>query len=298
MSGVGEFSPGIVNFPRVSRPRGLGYTQTGRALSGLGTWVVDTEYGLGPRFREGFATPYPPGVLMTRFPRANAARVLGPSGWSPVVARPFAPTRMQMQSYPVRKSPIVAQGARMGNPGSGMAGLGSLETLANAAQTASDVAGAMTQPGVFFPVAGGLALGIGGGAFGLPPAARRATGLAGLAAVAYGLYQAWREFTLRQAQSAPGSAAALRTGEIVTEIVAKPVMTEADKRVILSAFACYENARRAGGIRDPLKDCGLTAERAAMLESKFATIAPADRVRIYPALFGPGGSLQDFGVAA
>lgn len=290
-------NPGIVNFPRVSRPRGLGYTQTGRALSGLGTWVVDTEYGLGPRFREGFSRPYPANVLMTKFPRANAPRVLGPSGWSPVVARPFAATRLQAQgAMAVRKLPVMAQGARMMNPGTGYSG--PIDALTTAAQTVTNVTGAVTQPGVFLPVAGGLVIGVGGGAFGLPPAARRATGLLGLAAVAYGLVQAWREFTLRQAQTEPGSAAALRTGEIATQIMAKPVMTAADQRVILSAYICYEHARRAGGVRDPLRDCGLTAEQAAMLQAKFATIPPADRVRVYPAVFGPGGSLANLGVSA
>lgn len=114
-----------INFPRNSRPRGLGYVASAQHLTGLGTWVVDAEYGLGPRFRAGYAQPYPKEALPTRYPRAQAARVLGPSGAANVVARPFAATRMPLTRYPVRMAPITAPGARMRNPG--VAGLGAEE---------------------------------------------------------------------------------------------------------------------------------------------------------------------------
>ena len=112
----------ILNFPRKSRPRGLGYAGgIGNTLSGLGTWVVDAEYGLGPRFRSGYPRPFPAEAMPTRYPRAQAARVLGPSSGN-VVARPFAATRLPTIRYPVRAAPITAPGAALRNPG--VAGFG------------------------------------------------------------------------------------------------------------------------------------------------------------------------------
>ena len=72
-----------VNFPRRSRPRGLGYAGgMAGTLGALGTWVVDTEYGLGPRFREGYNRPYPPEAFPVRSrsrPCVEALRGLLPS---------------------------------------------------------------------------------------------------------------------------------------------------------------------------------------------------------------------------
>jgi len=117
----------VNNFPRRSRPRGLGYAGgVGHALGGFGTWVVDTEYGLGPRFREGFNKPYTTEVMRTNFPRVQAARVLGP-GNANVAARPYAATRLATTRSPVRQAPVTAPGARLRNPG--VAGFGALGTL-------------------------------------------------------------------------------------------------------------------------------------------------------------------------
>lgn len=107
----------VANFPRRSRPRGLGYAGlAGNTLSGLGTWVVDTEYGLGPRFREGFNPPYTTEVMRTNFPRVQAARVLGP-GNANVAGRPFPATRLATTRSPVRQAPVTAPGAALRNPG-------------------------------------------------------------------------------------------------------------------------------------------------------------------------------------
>lgn len=116
----------VTNFPRRSRPRGLGYAGgIGNALSGMGSWVVDTEYGLGPRFREGYNRPYPPEAMPTRYPRAQAARVLGPAAGVNVVGRPYAATRLATTRYPVRMAPVTAPGAALRNPG--VAGFGQAE---------------------------------------------------------------------------------------------------------------------------------------------------------------------------
>lgn len=114
----------VVNFPRRSRPRGLGRATVGNHLAGLGTWVVDAEYGLGPRFRTGYSRPYPPEAIPTRYPRIQAARVLGPSSAANVVGRPFPATRLAMTRYPVRAAPITAPGAALRNPG--VSGLGDI----------------------------------------------------------------------------------------------------------------------------------------------------------------------------
>jgi len=118
-----------INMPRRSRPRGLGYAgNTAQTLSGMGSWVVDTEYGLGPRFSSGHPQPYPSGAIPTRYPRARGARVMGVSNGANLVARPFAPTRLATTRSPVHQSPVIAPGAVLRNPG--INGLGESQEFA------------------------------------------------------------------------------------------------------------------------------------------------------------------------
>jgi len=293
----------VINFPRRSRPRGLGYAgMDGVAgpLSGMGTWVVDAEYGLGPRFREGYNRPYPPEAMPTRYPRAQAARVLGPGAGVNVVARPYAATRLATTRSPVRMAPITAPGARLRNPG--VSGYG--DTLA--------VAAAAQDPAVYGSVLGGIAIGF--GARFLPKGgARSAASLAALGWMGFGLYNFWQGVNADAAAIARETAdreipdvgvattrgALSNTQAVLRDGAAAP---DSAKMGVLQQFAVYENARRTdtwwrrmrGTALNPLQVTNMTAAQAAQLAQAFRKIPRADRGRLM-AVYRPGHSLANLG---
>lgn len=295
----------VINFPRRSRPRGLGYAGgLGHTLTGLGTWVVDAEYGLGPRFREGFNRPYPEAAYPTRYPRAQAARVLGPSASANVVARPFAATRLPTTRYPVRAAPITAPGARLRNPG-----VAGVDGVTDWVVGFSPVGLALTERSVWGPAAAGAGLRAATEVTGVTGRPKKVLGwvallLLGTAAVNwYRQYDSIaREFAPDVA--APGPAAVKGAMANSKDVIADPGATDdAAKRGVLLQYAAYENARRTdtwlgrlrGTARDPLKTTGMTAAQAAVLRGAFAKISRADRRRLAGAIYGPGGSLEDLG---
>lgn len=108
-----------VNFPREGRDRGLGYAGgIGNVLAGMGSWQVDTQWGRGASYQPGHPGLYPVAANpMSYYPRAGAARVLGPSSASPVVGRPFSATRLPTMGHPLHRTPVTAPGATLRNPG-------------------------------------------------------------------------------------------------------------------------------------------------------------------------------------
>lgn len=302
--------PFVTNFPRRSRPRGLGYAGmdgVAGALSGMGTWVVDAEYGLGPRFREGFNRPYPQEALPTRWPRAQAARVLGPSASVNVVARPYAATRLPTTRYPVRMAPVTAPGARLRNPG--VAGYGFFLP-----EGAEAVGMALKETSVWGSAVAGVAVGMGGKLAGLTGRSRNVTGWLSLGAFALAGINYARHYIAisnelkTRGAAAVGPATVKGALENAKEVIANPqAATEKDMRGTLAQYACYENARRAQAsegwwfritgntVRDPLKDCGMTKEQAAIIKAAFEKISRADRRRLGGNVYKPGGSLEDLG---
>ena len=293
----------IANFPRRSRPRGLGYAGgVGNTLGGLGTWVVDTEYGLGPRFREGFNRPYNTEVMRTQFPRAQAARVLGPAAAVNVVARPYAATRKALTRYPVRMAPITAPGAALRNPG--VAGYGFLVDDGILA-----VGMAAKETPVWAPTLAGAAAGMLGKAT-LSGKAKDLSGWVALGGLALGGINFIRKYMgildelKTTGAAATGPATVQGAMNNAKEVIEDPqTAADAAKRGVLAQYACYENARRTnswwarmrGTARDPLKDCGMTSAQAAVLKASFDKISRADRQRLGGNVYKPGGSLEDLG---
>lgn len=291
-----------VNYPLTARPRGLGYTDAGAMLSGMGTWVFDTEYGRGNSFQPGHPQPFPHAAYPTSYPRAQAARVLGQSSASPVVGRPFAATRLPTVAHPVRRTPITAAGASLRNPGvAGVDGAG--DTLIALGE-------ALKMPSVFGTALASVAVGLGARAAGLTGTTRNVAGIASLGLMGLSAWNLWRNMRELQheVETAGAAEAGARVGASVsavakTVVAAGGAMTDAERRQVLASFSCYENARRTdtwwgrlrGTARDPLKTCGLTAEQAAAVVAAFNTIAKTERVRLMPATFGPGGALEDLG---
>lgn len=191
-------------------------------------------------------------------------------------------------------------------------GYGALNPL----QGAADFTYALFQPTTVAPVLGGLVLGIGSRIMFSPGAPRTIAGILGLGGVAFGGWSFYRSFRDARAASADTGAAAAgkRVGESVAatarEAAAQPEgMSDAQMSQVLKSFSCYENARRAkenaswyekltgtgGAVRNPLIDCGLTADQLADVKSAFNKISRLDRRRLMPGTFGPGGSLEDLG---
>lgn len=294
-----------INWPSAARPRGLGYASIGHTLSGLGSWVVDTQYGLGDRVKGGLNRMFPAEAHPTNYPRAFAARVLGTSN-APAVGRPFAATRLPTMAHPVRMTPVIAPGAVLRNPG-----------VSGIAESLSAMA-AVTQSNVMVPAAVGLAVGVGGQVAGLTGAVRNVTGIAALGALAWAAwraYQNWKDLNPEEVGGVGPAASGARVGESVAatavavtqKVAAGGAMTDSERRQILASFSCYENASRAranegwwaklmgGTVRNPLADCGLTAAQRDAMLAAFNAIPKIDRVRLMPSTFGPGGALEDLG---
>ncbi len=296
----------VVNFPRRSRPRGLGYAgMNGVAgpLSGMGTWVVDTEYGLGPRFREGFNRPYPSEAMPTHYPRAQAARVLGPAAGVNVVARPYAATRLATTRMPVRMAPITAPGARLRNPG--VAGYG----IIGVPDRMMAFGMALKEPQFYMPTGIGAVAGLVGRFLPKGPV-RMTASLGALGALGFGIYgfvRQWNAITKElatQGAAAVGAATVKGVMQNAAEVREDPqAASDAAKKGILAQYSCYENARRTdtwwnrlrGYARDALVDCGMTEAEAAILKDSFNKISRADRQRLGGAVYKPGGSLEDLG---
>lgn len=290
-----------INFPREGRDRGLGYTSAGRTLSGMGSWVVDSEWGRGAFFSPDHPRPYPASAHPTTYPRAGAARVLGTSN-APVVGRPFAATRLPTMGHPLHRTPVIAPGATLRNPG--MFGVAEIATSFAALGSAN----------VLAPAGLGLAIGLGGQVAGLSGTARNLTGFAALGAIGWAAWQAYRNWRAMNPEEVGGvgpAQAGARVGESVAAVAIQAVqaesMTDAQRRQILASFSCYENAKRAQAkeglwarftgstVRNPLADCGLTQAQATAVQAAFAKISIVDRVRMMPGTFGPGGPLDDLG---
>jgi len=199
-------------------------------------------------------------------------------------------------------------------PGRRPAGLRGYGTM-NPLQGAADFTYALFQPTTIAPVLGGLVLGLGSRiALGRGPA-RTAAGVAALGGFAFGGWSFYRSFRDARAATADYGAAAAgkRVGESVAatarEAAAQPGMSDVQMSQVLKSYSCYENARRAkadaswyekltgtgGAVRNPLIDCGLTAEQLADVKAAFNKISRTDRRRLMPGTFGPGGPLEDLG---
>jgi len=293
--------PAIINFPGGPRPRGLGYASIGHTLGGLGTWVVTAEWGRGNSFQPGHPALFPKAAFPTSYPRAQAARVLGPSAFAPLVARPFPATRLPTMRHPVRATPITAAGATLRNPG--VNGFGDLNVLG------TSLAYAVKTPGVFGPALGGVTIGVGARIAGLTGTTKNVAGLASLALVGWSAWNLWRAYKAveHEVETSGAAAAGARVGASVAAVAIQTVgastTTDSQKRQILQSYSCYENARRTdtwwgrmrGTARNPLVDCGLTADQAEQVKLAFSAISRTDRVRLMPGTFGPGGPLADLG---
>lgn len=292
-----------INFPREGRERGLGYASIGHTLAGMGSWVVDTEYGRGPFFSSGHPGLYPASAHPTGYPRAGAARVLGVSSGTGVVGRPLAATRLPTMGHALHKTPVIAPGATLRNPGMYGGVTESLTALS-----------AVTQANVLAPAAIGLAVGLGGQVAGLTGTVRNATGIAALGALgwaAWKAFQNWRELNPEEVGGVGPAQAGARVGESVAATAIRAVsasaMTDSEQRQVLASYSCYENARRAQAkegwwarltgstVRNPLADCGLTSAQLVAVTAAFNKISKTDRVRHMPGTFGPGGALEDLG---
>lgn len=197
---------------------------------------------------------------------------------------------------------------------------GVTDTLASAANAVT----AVGQTNVIAPAGIGLVVGLGGQVAGLTGKARNITGFAALGAIAWAAWNAYQNFKAgsksadveaseaRERESRPGTAlvGAPAAATAVKVAQAPTQATDAQKREILTAYACYEHARRAMKVENPwwnplawfreptldkLKDCGLTSEQLQSITAGFNAISKADRVRLMPGTFGPGGSLEDLG---
>jgi hypothetical protein len=278
-------------------------------------------WGLSPAIVPGQGRPYGPDIVQTVYPRAQNPRylnmdygVVGRAQWKwpgyPPASGPGAAVfRMPLTAPGIRED----DGPETYERAEGFKGMGYIPV--GRAQppwqevTPRDMAGglsgvpealenlkALGSPGIWGPALGGVV------AMFVAPAlpqggAQVAVRLAGLGGVALGVLNLWKSFTAAQTAAQPEASAAFQTGKAVETIATKGSLTEADKRFALSALSCYENKRTRsrywdwviGKQLEPLKECGLTEAQLDRLVEQVNRIAPAERHRIFPALYDTTG---------